>query len=359
MKKLLIVVSLVLSAAALLFIACSSNSSSDSGSSSTTRNYLGTQSPGDVWSWTIITDGSGNGTFTARNETLGRDYSGSVSTMSNKFLKLLVSATTDTTITSLPANAYALEVPDTALIVKPAGSDSDVIVGVAQGECPTQSAGYNIVEMPQPGWNYLANAAYETADVTISGTSLDASVTSYLISGAGTGTKSVTGMTCSGGRITKAGDDMVIGIAPSGAIIRDGGPGEGGFFGMQAPAASVDLADATVAGREFRGVLFNQDSTVSDDTEPIWTRPNGTGGLTGGNYTNFEAGTENTGGSVTITFGAQDSAGIVNGTMVDHNNGSTADIVLMINKINGKYFIYGIAADPGDDKPELFIAVEQ
>lgn len=356
MKKLLIVVSLVLSAAALLFVACS-DSSNDS-ASQTTRNYLGTQSPGDVWSWTIITDATGSGTFTATNETLSLDYSGTVSTMSNKFLKLLVTATTDTSVAP-PAAAYALEVPDTALIVKPVGSDSDVIVGVAQGACPTQSAMYNIVQMTQPGWAYDADSAYSVADVTISGANVDASVTSYLISGDTLTTTSETGMTCSGGRITRSGDPMVIGIAPSGVIIRDGGPGEGGFFGMQAPAANVDLNDVVLAGREFRGVLFKQGST-GDDTRPLWARPNGTGGLKGGNYLDFEAGTEDTAQAVTIAFGAQDSAGIVNGTKGDDGGAITEPIVLMINKISGKYFIYGITVDAGaSNAPEIFIAIER
>ena len=40
----------------------------------TTYVYKGTQSPGDVWTYTIV-----GSTFTARNETLGHDYRGDVS----------------------------------------------------------------------------------------------------------------------------------------------------------------------------------------------------------------------------------------------------------------------------------------
>jgi hypothetical protein len=358
MKKIMAITSIVFAAAALLFIACSSSkSSSDNGNPSTTRNYLGTQSPGDVWSWTIITDANGNGTFTATNETLTKDYSGTVSTLTNKYLKLLVTATTDTTVT-VPAPVYALEVPDTVLVVKPANEDSNVIVAVALGNCPTQPATYNMVEMTMPGWSAAVNSAYSVATTTnFSGTTFDVDDQEYLLSGATYSTKKITGFSCSNGRITEPGEGMMT-ITPSGMVISDNGPGQGGASGMQSPAANVDLNDVLLTGREYRAVSFvNANVPGTDDVKPHWARPNGSGGLFGGDYSDFEAGIEDPATVSTITLGAQSYPGVVNGSFTE-SSGNTTNGVLMMNKINGKYFIYGIKEE-SNGMAGIFIAIEQ
>jgi hypothetical protein len=354
MKKTILAIITLALLAAVLFAACS-KSSSDSPSA---RNCIGTQSPGDVWSWTITLDSTGAGTFSAKNETLNRDYSGSVSTMPNKFLKLLVTATTDTTVTSLPAVASALEVPGTVLIVKPAGNTENVIVAVASGDCPTQSATYNLVQLAWPGWNAATSSAYEVDDVAVSGSDVEVFGNQYLLNGTVIGSPNQTGLTCSNGRISIPSEPGVVAtVTPSGAIMQDGGPNGGGVFGMQAPATNVDLNDVILVGREFRGVVFEDNNVAgSDDTHPIWARPNGFGGMKGGDYTDFEAGTENTSNTATITFSAQASKGVVNGGKTD--SAGSVDMVFMINKIGGKYLIYGVGAD-SSGKQELFIAIER
>lgn len=324
---------------------------------SRTSTYLGTQSPGDVWRWTI-TMINGSGICDAINETTGYTYSCRVTTLPNKFLKLTITATTDPNITTLPAYAYALEFPDTALIVKPVGADSKVIVGVAQGACPTSNATYNWVTMPWTGWNNAVDNAYGVTALTVSGSNLDFSHNYYLLSGAPatppTGT--ATGFTCSGGRITKAGNSMVIGVTPSGLAIGDSGPNMGGFVGMAAPAANVNLNDVVLAGREYRGVYFENNSAV-DDTNPVWARPNGSGGFAGGEYLDFEGNVEDTTDPVTVAFNTQANPGIVNGTLTDSSG--SRNIVMMINRINGKYFIYGINARSVPGEPGNFFVIER
>jgi len=353
MKKIMAITGIMLVVAVLLFVACSS----DNGNSSSTRNYLGTQSPGDVWSWTIVVDGGGNGTFEATNETLVRNYSGTVSTLPNKYLKLLVTATTDTTLT-VPATAYALEVPNTVLVVKPAKEGDNVIVAVALGSCPTQSATYNMVEMTMPGWSAAANQAYSVATTTnFSGTAFDVGVQEYLLSGSTYTTKAVNGFTCSNGRITEPGEGTMT-ITPSGMVISDNGPGQGGASGMQAPAANVDLNDVVSAGREYRAVSFrNANAAGTDDISPHWARSNGTGGLSAGDYSDFETGTEALVTASTITFGLQGSPGVVNGTFTEPNGGRTA-AVFMINRVSSKYFIYGIKEE-STSLAGIFIAIER
>ena len=62
--------------------ACEDDSSSD-----TSNSYTATQSPGDVWSWTLTSS-----TFTATNDTTGFTYSGGKETLANLFLKLTVNS---------------------------------------------------------------------------------------------------------------------------------------------------------------------------------------------------------------------------------------------------------------------------
>src|SRR5579864_7172487 len=104
---------------------CTSNSAKSSTSSPTPPtnaaiSYFGTQSPGDSWSWTITKNSAGSGTFSAVNNTSGKTYSGNVVTLSNKFLELTITTTTDSNVTvgGASATAYALEFPNTAVIVR-------------------------------------------------------------------------------------------------------------------------------------------------------------------------------------------------------------------------------------------------
>jgi len=61
--------------ATLMLVACSSSNNSGGNPA---RNYLGTQNPGDVWSWVITTGSGGTGAFSAENVTLVNTYSGDV-----------------------------------------------------------------------------------------------------------------------------------------------------------------------------------------------------------------------------------------------------------------------------------------
>lgn len=329
----------------------------ESGGTTTTRSYLGTQSPGDVWSWTITTDANGSGTFSAENKTLNLTYSGTVSTLPNRFLKLTVTNTNDPNI-NLPAYAYALEIPDTALLVKPAGDDTKVIVAAALGTCPTTAETYNWIVIPWPQWNASNSHAYGVTNSSVVGSNFSFSHNFYLLNGSSAGTSVEDGYTCSNGEITKVNDDLTVAIAPSGFFVGDEGPGDGGFAGMAAPSEPVDLSATGVLapGKEYRGVLFKYNS-AGEDTEPVWARPNQQGGLTGGGYTNFEANIEDTLNTATLTFARQNSPGIVNGTLTDGSG--SYPFVLMINRINGKYIIVGISTQGTSMRPYNFIVMEK
>ncbi len=344
-------VSLILTVLATLTLAACGGGNNNSNSD---RNYVGTQNPGDVWSWTITTGSGGTGTFSASNDTLGNTYSGSLVTLANGFLKLTVTTTTGPGPAFTPL--YALEFPGTALVIKPAGT-GNTIVAAALGACPTASATYNWVDLLDYLWNPVTDQAYGISAATVTGSNFDFSHVKYYLNGTVSTIATVTGFTCSGGRLTHPIDPVVIVATPSGAFIGDGGARAGSFVGMQAPASNIILSDVVLAGREYRGVDFEDNSSVGDDTRPIWARPNSSGGLTGGEWIDFEANIEDTLQAGTITFGAQPSPGVVNATITD--GAGTANMVLMINKINGKYFIYGAQTNTASGQGENFLAIEQ
>ena len=157
----------------------SNNDSSSSSSVSSATSYLGTQSPGDVWTWNIDRTAA---TFSATNEITTYSYSGTVGMLPNDFLLLTVTGTTDPGLTP-PALAYAYEVPNTALIVKPAEADSKVIVAVKEGECLTQDATYNWIVMPWANWDSNGDGAYGVTSITVNGSSYDLSHNEYNLDG--------------------------------------------------------------------------------------------------------------------------------------------------------------------------------
>lgn len=326
--------------------------SSSSSSSDSSNTYTATQSPGDVWTWTLT-----GSTFEATNDTTGFTYSGTKETLDNLFLKLTVTASDDPDVTTDgSAVAYALEIPGTAIIVQPAGTDSKAIVGVGQGTCPTADAEYNWITIPQASWDSTSSDAYGTASSTVSGSDISFAVESFTLGGSSLGTNTAS-TTCSNGVMTDSAGDTTIGIAPSGTFVGDNGPNAGGFIGVVAPSADISFADITASGLEFRGVLFkNNDS--GNDTEPVWVRRSSSGVLTGGNYSDFEGNVENT-DAVTITFDSQPSPGILHATLVDSN---TSSFVFVVNQVDGKYVLYGIsqdAATSGSTQPYNVLLVSQ
>lgn len=318
-----------------------------------TRAYIGTQSPGDLWSWALHPDG----TFDAENETLGYTYAGTYTSLPSDFLKLTVTSSTEPGMT-LPGTAYAVEVPDSALVVRPVGLDSNVIVAVATSTCPAgPSFDLAWVELTRSTWDVATDDAYGTANVSVTGSTWDLVTSGFLLDGTATGTDVIAGLTCTAGIVTDpATPDAVIAIAPTGVFVRDGGPGEGGVMGMRTPSLPISLSDLVLAGREFRGFDYMDDRLATYDSVPVWARPDGEGGMHGGEYDDIETNVETADPPATIAFGAQTSPGIVNATLTDR--AGTSDIVFMINKLGGRYFVFGISVDTHDGHPYNFVAIE-
>ncbi len=337
---------------------------SNTNSANPTRNYLGTQSPGDVWSWSITPDNASGGTFSSKNQTLGLTYSGTLSTLPNGFLKLAITATNDPAVG--PTDYfYGFEVPNTGMLIKPIGNQARVIIAAAQGDCPTSSGAFNWIAVPAPGWNATTSVAYGFAASTMSGATFDFNYENHLLSGAAANpaTRADHAMSCAAGAMGNG--STTIGLTPSGIFIGDLGPGSGGFAGMPAPANNIDVGATGLlaAGKEYRGVLYKYDST-GPQTVLVWGRPNASGGLDGGPYLDFEAGTEDVAHKATFAFTAQAKPGLVTGSETGAVTGATSSTTMVINQVNGKYVQFGIFLSDetsvvGKTQPQYFLAMEK
>lgn len=343
-------------------------------SSPTAFSYFGTQSPGDAWSWTITKDANGSGTFSAVNSTTGKHYSGDVVTLSNKFLQLTVTVTDDSG--AVGGIAYAIEFPNTALIVKPAGSNSAPVIAAGQGNCPPQGESYNWIKIPNQTWGSTSDPAFGVANTSGTGNSFAFSLTSYLLDGSpyppivkdllSRPLKKLVEMpdfSCNNGVISSTVDGMPeFGVTPSGVVIGDQGS-DGGIIGMLQPPANIGSAAILQQGREFRGFVFMthppQGQTM---TEPIWSHTLGNGLITAGQYTNFVNGTEDSCPSgqscAELSLDNEVAPGEFSGTLTDNHAGSHP-FTLMINQIDGKYMVFGFSYNDVPDNPYLFLVMEQ
>lgn len=310
--------------------------------------YLGTQSPGDAWSW-VISPGSVIGT----NETLGKYYAGNYTAYASGFNKMVITDTNDTSVpTDGSAVGYFLEYPNTMLIV--GGGDDRVIVCAAKATTAPGAGPYNFVNIPWMGWS-SGDDAYGTVEVTESGGSYSFDVRTYDLSGAQVGASQEAGFTFSDGRLSKAGNPLQIFMTPSGCYMGDSGPGNGGFAGAAKQAANV----AEACTKQYRGVLFAYDpGTGGGETMAVGAEPHPTlsNALWGYSFDDVELNTRRTGG-VTLEFGAQQDNGILNGTMT-HDNGAVSAFKMVVSQVSSKYIVFGIATD-GAGYPQNFLVVEQ
>lgn len=211
---------------AVLFLSVLSGCGGGSSGTSSSNSYFGTQSPGDAWSWKITKDASGNRTFSGTDNTTAATYSGDVTTLSNKYLQLTITATTDNSVVvgSSGATFYALEFPETALLLKPAGTNDSVVVAAAEGDCPSPSS-YNWVKVANQSWSVTSDPAYGTTTTTGSASSLNFSVVPYLLDGTLLSSVAFSG-SCSNGVISST-DNTTFAVTPSGVFVADQGTAGG------------------------------------------------------------------------------------------------------------------------------------
>lgn len=322
---------------------CSGSSSSSTPAASTSSyRYLATQSPGDVWNWTI-----GSSTFSATNVTKGITYSGTAELLPSGFYKLTVASTTNDNV-PVGSVAYAFDVPGVAFIAQPAGSVTNPIVGAGIGNNPSGGGSYNWIAIPPSGWTQASSEAYGTVALTMTSSTVGTiDITSRLLNGSLIGSHSQT-LTFTNGEFT-TGENTGI-VTPAGVFLVDDGPGNGGVVGMQAPSANVDITD--LASHSYRGILFKGGSS-----QLIECTSNGTGGLDAASFTNVETDTIDTNPSdgVTVSFTSQSTPGLVNGQLTGSNGAQ--NMVFSTSQGGGKYIIYGFAVDTNGN-PENFLLIQ-
>lgn len=299
------------------------------------QSYVGTSSPGDVWSWTFQ-----SGTFSATNETLSHTYSGTSQDLPSGFKKLTITASNDSGVTEGSAG-YAVEIPGEALLIKPAGGDSvHPIIATASTAPPQTDLNFNWVTVPRANWDYATLPAYGTTDLTYSSGAWTGTIHHQLLNGQ-PGSDEQGSLSYIDDRLHVNNSQAQAEMTPAGLMFIDNGPGNGGLVGMLQPASAIDWAD--FAGRQYRGLLVK-----AGKCQCVWAQSDGTGNMLGGGYagdagieTNTHDGDPQSG--VAITLSSQPSNGLlrVNLTMP---NGS-ASLVLAVNKVAGKYLAFGIGTD--------------
>ncbi|MBI5700189.1 hypothetical protein HZC35_07815 [Candidatus Saganbacteria bacterium] len=314
-----------------------------------TTSYIGTQTPGDVWSWTL-----GEGTLVGTNETRGYYYKGTFTTLASGFLKAVLTASNDPdAATDGTGKFHLLEFPNALLLVNPYHTHR-VIACAARATVAPTAGQYNWVQVPWPGWT-SGNKAYGTAEVAESGGVYTITKYKYDINGNSLGITVEAGFSFADGKLTKTGNDLQVFMTPAGLFFADHGPGAGGAVGAKYEA--VDLTD--VAKQSYRGVLFSYqaDSGLIDiDGIGAGPHPSDAAALQGWVYESVD---DNLISSdyAKVTFGSPDASGVISGTMTVPGR-ATRIFRMVIAQISGKYVIAGIGS-PSASKAENYFLIQQ
>jgi hypothetical protein len=294
--------------------------------------YQGTSAPGDAWSWKIT---HSSGTFAATNSADGYTYAGSYAKMASGFDKLDVTSTTDTNIT-VPAYLYGYEVPGTLYMAKPIGANTHPIVAAYIGTNPIGPVlNFNYIRVPELNYNPDTEAAYGTATLDVSGSSLTGTMSPMTITGSALPSVPLA-LDCTDGLISGGQTSVTGGITPNGIAILDNGVGLGGA--MLVPTATAALPLSTLCSQNWQGMHDNP----ADGSLLCWAIPTTTvDTLKFGFYTNPDTGVKSASYG-TITFSGQPSPGLFTGTVYFSQSAKTCPAEFVVNFVNGKYVMFGV-----------------
>ena len=377
---------------------------------STIATYLGTQPPGDVWTWTLD---HGAGTFSARDATSGYTYSGTISQVTgtgivgNGFTKLSIASTTDPAASSWTQHeAFAVEFPGVALLVSPPGPSaltdanisngyySRLIVASARGGCPSSGGTFNTVVIPRIGWanqdssltpgQSITGPGYGTttlsvsgSGVTIGGSTTQVTLTytdagDWTITDAGVASVVSNAYGCDGGTLTSAtAGTPTVGMTPAGVLIEDFGgndPNVAGVIGV----VQTDIPSLSSIQGEFLGFIFAWQQGSTPYTIAVSCTPGSS--ADGGNeicqpYDGLDPVTPSTFGTdaavqLPVFF---DTTGTTTGVIYNHttNNvtgvgfGRTAQNVSMVTQIGGKGVMVGITGSGSVPSLQNMMLIQQ
>lgn len=360
----------------------SSTGTSATTGTTATNSYIGTQSPGDLWTATFA-----NGTFTATNKNTANavTFSGTTALQASGLLQLTVTSSDTPSLVAVGAIGYAYEFPGTATLMQPPGttvgavSNTTPVFLVAQAATAgfTTGSQFNWIDVPTSIWTIGSGSCPSTAGSTgnvlgvgsvsaVNGSTITITFDEYDYCGNKTTSAASNNLTDMGnGEVqgTNGGVTITFQVSPSGAFMGDVTSSTAqqvaGFIGMKAPTTAVNKNALLAQNRTFRGFVFRTNGSASSPyTEPVG------GNITAGastisGFTMDPVSGTSAGGGVSIDLGTSQvlSNGVFDGaTITTLANNIAHHATFVVNQINGKYFMFGFGLD---GVPFNFMLMEQ
>lgn len=301
MKKITSLFLILVSAVSVFIINGCSTASSGGGAGSGNYSYQGA---GSKWtasftSGTFVIEHYTNATDSTAATTVNGDYVD----YATGFRKLTVTSASGAGAPTAGTEAYGFEVPGFAFFLKPIGSDSEPIVMVQSGSCPTTNFDANWIVAKRDNASLDDTSdTFGSATFTLDGGSPNASITQLsAVTANNLGTQAVPLTTaCSSGLLTLSpggGEtvDMFF-TTNNGALVHSYGPGHDSII-FAAPKHTAAVTQAEMAGTY--SVLVFDDTRVTDKLFPAQLTIPSAGNITGAEMTNIETGT--TAGAITFS----------------------------------------------------------
>jgi len=357
-KKSFLVISITLLSASIL----SSCSSSTGGTSTSAQNYNG---PGSKWDISLKDDG----TFHLDHRpdissVIDYTVDGTFVRQASGFVSLTVSGGTGIDAPVAGSQAWGLEVPGYAMMLKPVDGDQ-LIAMVKSGECPTADfdANWVIVKQDRSGGNADANNAGRDFAGQFHYDFTNGTPSLPVKKSLSSGFPNVTGggidpgaVTCENGIMNIPGAIMYL-TSNGGAIVHTDGGSAGDesddsfIFGLgQKTITNVNEADG-----QYAGLLFDANMADGSKINPVSLSCT-SGSCTGALVTDVTTGATSN-DSVTITLsgsvndiGGTSMNGFMTGTISD-NQGGSGNMICMVDPdaINsGKKIVSCVGQSPGD-----------
>lgn len=312
MKKVLIGISTV--AAVMGVIAC--NQASDSSSSNSETATSTYQGAGSKWSLSIGNANTGSFAISkyasAGAATAEMTVTGTYERFTNQFVKLTVTSATGSGAPAAGSLAYGLEVPGYAFFLKPMSGNSEPIVMIQGGNCPSTNFEANwIIAKPRPDLGTIDNTVdmFGRAVINFNGSNSSLVVNqsepvngTALTSGGGNGNGTSTLpfdlTTCSNGiiRIADQSEFFDMYFTSSGSVLVKFPSTSGNQIIFASPKTNTAVVQADIAAT-FSGLVF-QEGGSSDNLFPVKLVIPASGNGTGTEIDNVEADSTTTDGIV-------------------------------------------------------------
>ena len=306
-------------------------SDTDASASVSAETYLGTQSPGDVWRWTIDEDAA---TFSVvwdvGTAAAGDDVtlSGGVAFLGSGFRQLTVTASSSSAIpTDGSAFFYAIAVPDVLFLAKPEGSiKDDLIFSAAYGPCADAFGTYNYLLAAPPSETYAPLTEEAYGELVLGGTTDAVAVSGHkysldCLSGACTVDAPLNPPpdgTCTGDELAISG--ATGSVSAAGALVLDWGMGSGGAVGFRQDA-SITLA--ALRAQTYKGAVY---FPADDDSAPVYLSFTGDTEAEALPILDLETGTTDAAEAMAFAFSETVTDGRVTGEAI-HGDGTRTPMV--------------------------------